>query len=83
MLKPRKKLKRKIRSPLFTSSMKLRILKEISRRSRESCSDGKERSVMLVQNGVSLFLPICNFPVPLARSLPPVPVVVSSEAAND
>ena len=57
--------------------------KEISRRSRESCSDGKERSVMHVQNGVSFFLSICNFPVSLARSLPPVPVVVSSEAAND
>ena len=38
---------------------------------------------MHVQNGVSFFLPIFNFPVPLARSLPPVPVVVSSEAAND
>ena len=82
MLKSRKKLERK-NSFSFVYVVDETWHKEISRRSRESCSDGKERSVMLVQNGVSLFLPICNFPVPLARSLPPVPVVVSSEAAND
>ena len=62
--------------------------KEISRRCHESCSDDKKRSVMCTKwclffLRLSFFLPIFNFPVPLARSLLPVPIVVSSEAAND